>query len=189
MPEPAPTVAGAFAAKDDERVWFVVAREHPTSLQVDVLAWAVTTDGQLAPVVQSIGDGGPAAFFGLWDHDHATLQERWVYGLPPLPMLPPGATIDCVPVARFDDTVVVFGSVGLGNEVWGPFSAVSEQVVSGLDLVTHDKPFEAEHLGWLLPGPVTDCRVTWGQSMFVEGEPAASVLLEAADSDGGPDSP
>lgn len=87
-----------------------------------------------------------------------------------------------VPVARFDSVTVVLGSVGLGNEVWGPYRISPDQIVVGLDLVPDlTAPGTSSELSYLVPGPRIDCRITWSESSFVEMEPIATVLLEPAE--------
>ncbi len=96
--------------------------------------------------------------------------------------MPDGSSINGVPVARFDASTVVLGSVGLGNEIWVPYTMLNDQIVAGLDLVPELMTPETQNeLSHLLSGVRIDCRVTWSESSFIELDLVAMILLEPAD--------
>lgn len=181
MTDVSQAVVGSYPSGSGERVW--VALPHmPMAEAVDVEAWAVLADGTVSPIAARL-DGTPRALVEFaWARELDALAGMWVDQLPRLPLLPAASTINGVPVARFDASTVVLGSVGLGNEVWGPYTILDEQIVTGLDLVPElMTPETHDELSYLLPGARIDCRVTWSESSFIEMDPVAMILLEPAD--------
>ena len=85
------------------------------------------------------------------------------------------------PVTKIE-RVVVFGSVGLGNDVWGPYTVEESQIAAGIDLVPQLE-YEAidpdTRRGLLLATNAIRRRVTWAEQTFnEEGQPVPTVMLE-----------
>ena len=174
-------IVGTYRASPEDRVWIALP-SLPIAESVAVEAWAVLSDGSVMPIGARFEEP-PRALTGMaWARDLETLAQRWVDDLPALPLMPEGTTINGVPIARFDSITVIVGSVGLGNEAWGPYTICDEQIEAGVDLIPElAEPDSSRGLSYLIPGARIDCRVTWGRSSFIEMDPVATVLLEPAE--------
>lgn len=78
--------------------------------------------------------------------------------------------------------IVVIGSVGLGNDVWGPYTVEEVQIVAGMDLLPRvdDEVIDSDRTeGLLLATKSINCRVTWvDQGFNDDNQPVPMVMLE-----------
>lgn len=173
-------IVGTFPASPGEVIW-AVQGQIPVMWKTSVTAWALLADGSTAPVASLPVGEAPRVIRESWHSDPAELRGDWAYRLARLPGMPTGTSVPSTPVAK-SEGIVVLGSVGLGNDVWGPYTVEECQIAAGIDLLPQleDEAIDPDTSeGLLLATKAIDCRVTWVDQTFnEEGQPVPMVMLE-----------
>jgi len=173
-------IVGTFPAVPGEQIW-AVQGELPVMWQMSVMAWALLADGTTAPVASLPHGQALRVIWEPWHSDPVELRADWAYQLPPLPAMPQGTSVPSAPVAT-SAGIVVIGSVGLGNDVWGPYTVEEVQIVAGIDLLPRvdDEVIDSDRNdGLLFATNAINCRVTWvDQGFNDEDQPVPMVMLE-----------